>query len=121
MDDKPRYPVAAVQELVERVAAAAGVPPPDAAILADALVEADLQGGSTHGVSRLNIYVRRIQRGLVDPAAELCAEKHRPAISRFRPSRAIRLRSGIWYGGTPRSASGRRATRLSVVGSWASR
>ena len=44
------------------VAAAAGVPRDDAAMLADALVDADLHGTSTHGVSRLNIYVRRIQR-----------------------------------------------------------
>jgi LDH2 family malate/lactate/ureidoglycolate dehydrogenase len=76
----PRYPVEHVQQLVTDLAAAAGVPPDDAAILADALVDADLQGTSTHGVSRLHIYLRRIQKGLIDPQAELGVEKRRPAV-----------------------------------------
>ena len=75
-----RYRPDSVQQLVADVAAAAGVAAADAAILADALVDADLHGTSTHGVSRLNIYIRRIQRGLIDPAAELQAEKRRPAV-----------------------------------------
>jgi len=75
-----RYPVAAVQQLVERIAVAAGVPGDDAAILADSLVDADVHGTSTHGVSRLNIYIRRIQKGLVDPQAPLSVEQRRPAV-----------------------------------------
>ena len=75
-----RYPIAALQHLVENIASAAGVPSADAAILADALVDADTQGTSTHGVSRLNIYLRRIERGLINPTAELQVSQHRPAI-----------------------------------------
>lgn len=75
-----RYAVADVQQLVTNLAAAAGVPRDDAAILADALVEADVQGTSTHGVSRLNIYLQRIREGLIDPKAELRVEKRRPAV-----------------------------------------
>ena len=75
-----RYPIAAVQRLVEDIASAAGVPRADAAILADSLVDADTYGTSTHGVSRLNIYLRRIERSLIDPAAELQVTQHRPAI-----------------------------------------
>jgi LDH2 family malate/lactate/ureidoglycolate dehydrogenase len=74
-----RYPILEVQQLVEKIAVAAGVVPADAAILADSLVDADLHGISTHGVSRLNIYVRRIQKGLIDPRAELHVEQRRPA------------------------------------------
>jgi len=75
-----RYSPDEVYRLVVDVASAAGVAPADAAILADALVDADLYGTSTHGVSRLNIYIRRIERGLIDPAAELRVEKRRPAV-----------------------------------------
>jgi len=75
-----RYPIDKTRQLVTALAAAAGVPRDDADVLADALVDADLHGTSTHGVSRLNIYLRRIQRGLIDPAAELQVEKRRPAV-----------------------------------------
>jgi LDH2 family malate/lactate/ureidoglycolate dehydrogenase len=79
MADSVRYPISDVQQLVAQIAEAAGVLAADAAILADSLVDADLHGTSTHGVSRLNIYIRRIQKGLIDPRAELRVEHRRPA------------------------------------------
>ena len=66
-----------VKNLVAAIAAASGVRKPDAVILADALVDADIHGISTHGVSRLNIYIRRIQKGLINPKAKLVFEKRR--------------------------------------------
>jgi LDH2 family malate/lactate/ureidoglycolate dehydrogenase len=80
MAEAPRFSVADVQSLTARIAAEAGVPPGDAAILAESLVDADLHGISTHGVSRLNIYIRRIQQGLIDPKAELQIEHRLPAV-----------------------------------------
>lgn len=74
-----RYNPATVKQLVAAIAAKAGVRKPDAAILADALVDADLQGTSTHGVSRLNIYIRRIQKGLINPQAKLVIHRRRGA------------------------------------------
>jgi LDH2 family malate/lactate/ureidoglycolate dehydrogenase len=71
------YPSDSVKELVASIAVALGVSRPDASILADALVDADIHGTSTHGISRLNIYVRRIQRGLIDPRAELVLDRQR--------------------------------------------
>jgi LDH2 family malate/lactate/ureidoglycolate dehydrogenase len=65
-----------VSEVVESL----GCPPGDARILANALVEADVRGGSTHGVSRLAIYARRIQKGLIDPRASLRVEPGGPAV-----------------------------------------
>lgn len=53
--------------------------PEDAAILADSLVAADLAGTSTHGVSRLAIYIKRIEAGLIDPSAELTVGHSRAA------------------------------------------
>ena len=42
-----------------------GVGNEDAAIIAESLVEADLRGVQTHGLSRLPVYVERFQRGMV--------------------------------------------------------
>jgi LDH2 family malate/lactate/ureidoglycolate dehydrogenase len=64
-----------VQEIVTEIAKAAGVPAQDAATLADSLVDADIHGLSTHGVSRVNIYIRRIEKGLIDPKAEISFDK----------------------------------------------
>ncbi len=49
----------------------------DAEILAESLVAADLAGTSTHGLSRLAIYVKRMQKGLIDPKAELKIDRRR--------------------------------------------
>jgi LDH2 family malate/lactate/ureidoglycolate dehydrogenase len=66
-----------VRQLVAAIAVASGVRKADAAILADALVDADVHGTTTHGVSRLNIYIRRIQKGLINPKAKLVIERRR--------------------------------------------
>src|SRR2546423_13533908 len=68
-----------LKSLAASIATAAGVPRGDANILAESLVAADLSGTSTHGISRLNIYVRRIQKGLIDPKAEIRVERERAA------------------------------------------
>jgi len=75
-----RYAPADVKAVVARIAHASGVPEDDARIFADALVEADVHGAATHGVSRLDIYIRRIQKGLIDPRADLRVERTRPAV-----------------------------------------
>lgn len=46
---------------------AVGVSPDDAALVAEHLVEADLRGLDSHGLSRLPVYVRRIGKGLMEP------------------------------------------------------
>jgi LDH2 family malate/lactate/ureidoglycolate dehydrogenase len=67
------------KEVARQIAQAVGVPKNDAAVFADALVAADLNGTATHGISRLNIYIRRIQKGLIEPAAELKVTHRKPA------------------------------------------
>lgn len=61
------------------IAIAAGVPAPDAEILADCLIKTDLRGTATHGLSRLPVYVQRIRKGLIDPQAPLHVERTRPS------------------------------------------
>ncbi|MGH9608018.1 MAG: Ldh family oxidoreductase [Terracidiphilus sp.] len=75
-----RYRQESLESLVAHLAAAAGVPAEDAALFARALVDADLHGVSTHGVSRLGIYLRRIQAGLIDPAALLTADRENGSV-----------------------------------------
>jgi L-2-hydroxycarboxylate dehydrogenase (NAD+) len=45
------------------------VPPEDARITADVLVEADLRGIDSHGIARLSRYVTGIQQGMMRPKA----------------------------------------------------
>lgn len=75
-----RYPREQLEAITAQLAQAAGMPEADARIFAEALVEADLHGTSTHGLSRLNIYLRRIQLGLINPRATLRVERQRGAI-----------------------------------------
>src|SRR6185437_9542643 len=63
--------------LATDIASAVGMERGDAAILADSLVAADLAGTGTHGLSRLAIYVKRMQKGLIDPKAELKIDRRR--------------------------------------------
>jgi LDH2 family malate/lactate/ureidoglycolate dehydrogenase len=74
-----RYRPEVLTKLAADIAGAAGVPREDARVLADSLVAADLAGTSTHGLSRLAIYVRRIHNGMIDPHAELNVERQRAA------------------------------------------
>lgn len=70
-----RYKADQIRCLAARLAAAVGVPTEDAEIFARSLVDADLQGTSTHGVSRLNIYLQRLRKGLISPSAELRVDR----------------------------------------------
>jgi len=72
----PRFQSQQLRGLVSRLAIAGGVPAHDAEIFARVLVDADLQGVSTHGVSRLSIYLQRIEKGLIDPKAVLGIDRN---------------------------------------------
>jgi LDH2 family malate/lactate/ureidoglycolate dehydrogenase len=75
-----RYAKEQLEGLVAQLAAAMGVPAEDAALFAEVLVDADLHGVSTHGVSRLNIYLKRIDLGLIDAKAELNVDRRKGSI-----------------------------------------
>ena len=65
-------------EQASQIARAVGASQEDAAVLAASLVNADVHGTSTHGLSRLAVYVRRIRQGLIDPKAPCRFERVRP-------------------------------------------
>jgi LDH2 family malate/lactate/ureidoglycolate dehydrogenase len=60
-----RIPAPRLTEFATAVLAAVGVPDPDAALVADSLVAADLWGHQSHGVMRLSWYVDRIRAGVM--------------------------------------------------------
>lgn len=75
--DANRFSADVLKKTAVELAQVAGVPRQDAEILADSLVQADLAGVSTHGMSRLAIYLKRIKLDLIDPKAELKIDRER--------------------------------------------
>lgn len=58
-----RCPVSAVTHFAATTLTRAGLSPEHAQIIASVLVDADLRGKGSHGISRLPVYVRRIRAG----------------------------------------------------------
>lgn len=63
-------PAEALSALVARLFAAAGVPPDDAATVAEALVDADLRGFPSHGSHLVPVYVERLRQGSVSSRSD---------------------------------------------------
>jgi LDH2 family malate/lactate/ureidoglycolate dehydrogenase len=68
-------PATAISSLIQDCMVAVGLPPSDAAKVAELMVEADLTGADAHGVFRLPQYVRRIRAGGVNPKPHITVEK----------------------------------------------
>lgn len=63
-----RYPVEALRDYTLQVFVKAGLSEDDARTETDSLIEANLRGVDTHGITRmLGIYVERLRRGAVNP------------------------------------------------------
>lgn len=61
--------------------ASAGLPRADAATIAADLVKADLRGLASHGVSRIPMYLERLERGLVNPRPDMRLTKVAGAVA----------------------------------------
>jgi LDH2 family malate/lactate/ureidoglycolate dehydrogenase len=61
--EAPGVPADRLRDFAIAILEAAGLPAADARIVADSLVDADLRGIHSHGVSRLGIYVQRLDAG----------------------------------------------------------
>jgi LDH2 family malate/lactate/ureidoglycolate dehydrogenase len=57
--------------VAERLFQAGGLSSPDARIIAEDLVAANLRGLDSHGVSRIPMYLERIRRGVVNPKPDI--------------------------------------------------
>jgi L-2-hydroxycarboxylate dehydrogenase (NAD+) len=67
IESVPRIPAATLRAFLADAMRACGLPEDDAAIVAGAMLEADLTGSDAHGVFRLAAYVRQLQRGVMNP------------------------------------------------------
>jgi LDH2 family malate/lactate/ureidoglycolate dehydrogenase len=76
-----RYGAKELLNFCTQVLVKLGVEEEKAHLLADTLVQANLRGVDSHGVTRMGIYVERIRRGLVDPHAEPEIIKDTPAVA----------------------------------------
>lgn len=83
----PRFRADDLKRLGVDLFSAVGVPPEEAALVADHLVEANLLGHDSHGVLRYPQYVGMVRQGTVRPGAPLEVR---------RANRCLALVSGNW-------------------------
>ena len=74
-----RFSVSYLKDYCERLMTARGVDADCAATVADMLLDAELTGVSTHGVSRLAIYLERVEKGLVSQHNEAVITRESPS------------------------------------------
>ncbi len=68
---QPRVAIGALSEFIAQALAAVGVPLEDARVVGGLMAESDARGADAHGVFRLPQYVKQIQRGAVNPRANI--------------------------------------------------
>jgi L-2-hydroxycarboxylate dehydrogenase (NAD+) len=78
-DTSSRVPAAAIRAFMVDAFRACGLPGEDAAAAAEAMLDADLSGSDAHGIFRLAGYVRNLQRGHVNPRANIRVLERGPA------------------------------------------
>jgi L-2-hydroxycarboxylate dehydrogenase (NAD+) len=74
-----RVPVSAASGLITDAMIKSGLPPADAAKVAELMLEADLTGADAHGVFRLPQYVNRLKLGSTNPRPTITVERTAPA------------------------------------------
>ncbi len=72
-----RVPFEELKNFCRQAYKKAGVPEAEAEIVADLLVRSDLRGVETHGVTRLPIYIQRLQKGYVRKEARITVVKEK--------------------------------------------
>ncbi len=84
-----RVSARALENFARAVLRAAGLPEADAATVAWALIQANLEGLDTHGVSRLAMYARRARAGLANPRPSLRWGRPAPGIQTLDADNAL--------------------------------
>ncbi len=78
---EPRIPVAQLRRFMGAALEQLGLPPPDAAIVADLMTEAEVQGSDGHGAIRLAPYARRIRAGGINLRPDIRIVKEKAAMA----------------------------------------
>ena len=80
IDSGIRFPAPKLRGWTEAIFQKVGVAPADAAILTDSLIEANLRGVDSHGITRvLCVYVKRIQVAVMSATTKLEVVRERPS------------------------------------------
>ena len=74
---------------------AQGVPPEEARIIGDHLVEAECCGLSSHGVSRTAIYLKRLETGVVNAKWSYRAVREYPASIQWDACNSMGMVTGV--------------------------
>ncbi len=77
MNDLVRVPFEDLKNFCKDAYQKVGVPEAEAEIVADLLVRSDLRGVETHGVTRLPIYIQRLQKGYVRKECKITVVKEK--------------------------------------------
>ena len=80
MGNKRVFAVEELRQFLVHAFVAAGVPAAEGKIVVDNLIQADLCGIGSHGVSRVPIYLKRIKDGAVNPRPEIRINNSWPAV-----------------------------------------
>jgi LDH2 family malate/lactate/ureidoglycolate dehydrogenase len=70
-NDKDLIQADSLRSFCEKIFISCGMAPEDAFIVADGLVQSNLRGVDSHGVTRVGIYAKRLKMGLVNPRPEV--------------------------------------------------
>jgi len=90
VDDGIRFPAPKLRAWTEQVFQKVGVTKEDAGLLTDSLIEANLRGVDTHGITRmLCVYVKRMQVGVVNPKTNLKVVREHPSTALIGCSNGI--------------------------------
>lgn len=71
MKNNTKYSSKDLREFCTNVLLKFELPFEDAALVADSLVQANLRGVDSHGVTRMGIYTDRLKKGLIDPKPQV--------------------------------------------------
>src|SRR3954467_13621125 len=79
--NSPLFPAPRLRAFIAAALEQVGIPAADAQVVAELMVEADLQGSDGHGIFRLPQYIRRIQAGGVNLEPDIRIERERAAMA----------------------------------------
>lgn len=84
-----------LKDFCEKLLVKQGLPSDEAEIIALSLVEADSRGVSSHGVSRMKIYMKRIDEGVVKKKCNITIERESPGMLALNAHNSMGIVAGI--------------------------
>lgn len=85
----------ALKEYCAKLMQTQSVPADEALLVADHLVEAELYGVSSHGVSRTSIYLKRLSAGVVNAKWDYKIEQEHPASVQWNACNSMGMVTGV--------------------------